>query len=208
LNNALRVNDTLPNSNNVVYASFFNFNTEDILGPLGQIKIAGLSPVGVDVFNFPQSRVNNTYQLADSVTIRLGRHSLAFGVDLRRTELNSDLPVNSRTLITFNGGPQFSRDSQGNISFQTFLDPIDLVAASAPSGVFQAVTPGSGSGINLRYYQYNYYGQDDWRVTPSLSLSFGLRYEYNTPPREVNGRIESTFNSPSLNLVPGLRTFL
>lgn len=208
LNNTMRINDTLPLSQNVIYVNPFNFNTEDILGPLGQVKIAGLSPAGVDVFNFPQRRVNNTYQLADALTIRFGNHSFALGGDVRRSELNSDLPVNSRTLITFTGAPAFAQDSQGNISFQTFLDPLDLVAASAPSGVFQTVTPGIGSAINLRYYQHNYYWQDDWHVSPTLSLSFGLRYEYNTPPRETNRRIENTFNSPSLSLVPGLRVFL
>src|SRR5262249_33226517 len=98
LNNPLHVNDTLPGSNNIILANFFNFTTEDVLGPVGQIKIAGFSPAGVDVYNFPQERVNNTYQLADAMTLRTGSHGLAFGVDFRRTELNSKLPVNARTL--------------------------------------------------------------------------------------------------------------
>ena len=208
LNAPLRLNDTQPNSTGVIYVNPFNFTTEDILPPLGQVRIAGLSPAGVDVYNFPQRRVNNTYQLADSLTIRFGRHRLGLGADVRRSELNSDLPVNSRALITFSGAPKFAVDAQGNVNFQTFIQPVDLVAASAPSGVFQTITPGIGSAINLRYYQHNYYGQDEWRVSPTLSLSFGLRYEYNTPVREVNQRIESTFASPALNLVPGLRTFL
>src|SRR4030095_3144147 len=150
LNARLRVNDTLPGSNNILLDPFFNFNTEDILGPLGQVRIAGYSPAGVDVFNFPQKRINNTYQLADTMTVRLGGHSLAFGTDMRRTELNSDLPVNSRPLITFTGAPAIST-GRGGPQFQGFLAPIDLVAASAPSGVFQPVTSGGGSAISLRY---------------------------------------------------------
>jgi len=208
LNAPLRVNDTLPGLNNVLYDSFFNFSTEDILGPLGQVIVAGFSPVGVDVFNFPQQRVNNTYQLADTLTLRFGNHNFTIGTDLRRSELNSDLPVNARTAITFHGAPRLvNGGSQGN-QFQGFVDPIDLVAASAPSGVLQAVTPGVGSAIDLRFYQYNYFGGDEWRLYRNLSLSFGLRYEYNSPPRERNRRIENTFNDPALNLVPGLRTFL
>ncbi len=204
LNAPLRVNDTLPGFNNVLYDSFFNFNTEDILGPVGQVSIAGFSPVGVDVFNFPQRRVNNTYQLADNLTVRAGSHSFTFGADFRRSELNSELPVNARPVITFNGAPRLVGSSQ----FQGFIAPVDLVAASAPSGFLQAVTPGASSAIALRYYQHNYFGQDDWRVRPDLSLSLGFRYEYNSPPREVNGRIENTFNDPALNLVPGLRALL
>ena len=208
LNAPLRVNDTLPGSANVLYDRFFNFNTEDILGPLGQVSIAGFSPAGVDVFNFPQRRVNNTYQLADTMTIRAGHHNFTLGADVRRSELNSELPVNARPLITFAGAPRLTINQQGRFDVAGFVSAIDLVAASAPSGVFQAVTPGISSAINLRYYQWNYFGQDDWRVTPNLALSFGLRYEYNTPPRELNRRIENTFTDPALNLVPGLRTFL
>ena len=208
LNAPLRVNDTLPGFTNVLYDSFFNFTTEDILGPLGQVSIAGFSPVGVDVFNFPQRRVNNTYQLADTMTVRKGNHSFTLGADFRRSELNSELPVNARPLITFSGGPRLTTSQQGRFELAGFVSAIDLVAASAPSGVFQAVSPGISSAINLRYYQRNYFGQDDWRVRPNLALSFGLRYEYNTPPREMNRRIENTFSDPALSLVPGLRTFL
>lgn len=203
LNAPLRVNDTLPGSANVLYNSFFNFTTEQILGPLGQVTIAGFSPAGVDVFNFPQRRVNNTYQLADNLTLRRDNHGFTFGADVRRSELNSEVPVNARPAITFNGAPRLL----GN-QLQDFIAPVDLTAASAPSGVLQTVTPGGSSSISLRYYQQNYFAQDDWRVRANLSLAFGLRYEYNSPPRELNRRIESTFDDPALNLVPGLRTFL
>jgi len=178
---------------------------ENLLGPVGQINIAGFSPVGVDVFNFPQSRVNNTYQVADTLTLRAGDHSYAFGVDIRRTELNSKLPRNSASIITFNGAP---------ISNQTgfvggFFFPETLAAASAPSGLSQAInTVSDNPSITLRYYQLNFFAQDEWRVRPNLSLSYGLRYEYNSPPRERNEIIESTFNSPLLDSVPGLRTFI
>jgi hypothetical protein len=76
---------------------------EDVFGPVGQVVVSGFSPVGVDVFNFPQKRINNTYQIADTLFLRNGEHNLAFGTDIRRTFLNSDLPRNSRPLITFTG---------------------------------------------------------------------------------------------------------
>ncbi len=208
LNAPLFVNDTLPSSNNVLYDRFFNFSVEDILGPVGQVVIAGFSPIGVDVFNFPQRRVNNTYQLADTLTVKLNRHNLTFGADVRRTELNSELPRNARPLIVFGGAPRLITNASGQSELRGFFNPVDLAAASAPSGVFQTVTPGVDSAINLRYYQYNFFAQDEWRVRPNLSLSFGLRYEYNTPPGETRRRIEDTFDAASLNLVPGLRRFL
>lgn len=208
LNAPLFVNDTIPTSNAVLYDSFFNFGTEDILGPVGQIAIAGFSPVGVDVFNFPQERINNTYQLADNLTMRPGNHGFTFGVDFRRTELHSDLPRNARPLLVFNGTPGAQRLPGGGAQLVGFLRPIDLTAASAPSGILQVVQASPESRVDLRYYQYNYFAQDDWRVRPNLTLSLGIRYEYNTPVSETQRRIERTFNDGSLPLVPGLGNFL
>lgn len=226
LNAPLRLNFTLPaafgvrNTGPVLYTSFPAGTTEDLLGPVGQVNIAGFSPIGVDVFNFPQRRVNNTYQLADNITLNAGSHSFKFGTDIRRTELNSDLPRNARPLITFAGAPRLNFDlvnvlvngvptpTPTNFRFSNnFIPGVDLAAAAASSGFVQTLATGD-SAINLRYYQYNFFGQDEWRLRPNLSLSWGLRYEYNTPPREINNRIESTFNSPSLSLVPGLRRFI
>ena len=208
LNAPLFVNDTIPNSNAVLYDSFFNFGTEDILGPVGQVAIAGFSPVGVDVFNFPQQRVNNTYQLADNLTFRTGNHSFTFGGDFRRTELHSDLPRNARPLLVFNGAPGAQRALNGDITLSGVVRGIDLAAAAAPSNIMQTLQSNPDSQVDLRYYQYNYFGQDDWRVRPNVSLSLGLRYEYNSPVGEAHRRIENTFNSGSLALVPGLGNFL
>lgn len=214
-------NVTLPGSppEYVTLGSTFN-----LIGPVGQVDIAGFSPVGVDVFNFPQSRVNNTYQLADSVTWRRGSHNLAFGADIRRTELISDLPRNARPLITFHGSPRVHTfvDAMGNpTSFQfanagnvpanspTVIRPEDFAAAGAASGFFQSlVLPGRDSHINLRYYQLDFFAQDEWHIRPNFSLSYGLRYEYNTAPSEAERRIENTFSTTLPVLVSGLADFI
>ena len=217
LNRPLLANATLPGDPTVSYQRFGT--TEGQIGPVGQVIIAGFSPVGVDVFNFPQRRVNNTYQLADTLTFHVGRHNFAFGTDNRRTELNSSLPRNARPLMTFNGAPRLvvTADANGNLSFRfprtgdpnPFVSGLDFAAAGAPSGFFQTlVQSGSDSNIHLRYYQFNFFGQDEWRVRSNLSISYGLRYEYNTPPKESARRIENTFSSSALSLVPGLRNFI
>jgi hypothetical protein len=197
------------NTGPVLFASSSS-TTEDELGPIGQLNIAGFSPVGVDVFNFPQRRVNNTYQLADTLTVHTGSHQLSFGADIRRTELNSDLPLNARPVITFGGGPQLTFSSSGNslVQLGRFIPAVSLAAAGAPSGFRQTFNTTGNSSIGLRYYQWNFFGQDEWRVRPNLSFSLGLRYEYNTPPKEQNRAIESTFSSPSLSSLPGLSSFI
>jgi hypothetical protein len=189
-------------------------NTECVTGPVGQVIIGGFSPVGVDVYNFPQRRVNNTYQLADTMTIReSGRTAVTytFGADIRRSELNSALPRNSRPLITFFGSTSLRNDpanpAQGGCAGVCEVDPNRipyipatwLAAAGVPSGFFQSLAaPGREDGaIRLRYYQYNFFGQEDFRLSNSLSVTLGLRYEYNTPVKEANGLIEQFYALPA-----------
>jgi hypothetical protein len=199
-------NQIVPNTGPVFYRNT-GTTFEDRLGPVGQVIVAGFSPIGVDVFNFPQKRVNNTYQLADQLTLKRGSHTFIFGSDNRRTELNSILPRNFRPLLSFQGAPILG--TVGGLSITNeFLDPATLAAASAASGFFQSLTTGSDSGVNLRFYQINAFVQDEWRVRSNLNLSLGLRFEYNTPVGETQNRIENTFNDPALALVPGLATFI
>ncbi len=187
---------------------------EQELGALGQVNIAGFSPLGVDVFNFPQRRINNTYQAADDLTWRVRQHNLGFGVDARRSELNSDLPRNARPLVTFTGAPRLISEG-GAFRLPTVGDlnpvirPEDMAGFGAASNFFLTLnTTGNNADISLRFYQLNFYGQDTWRARSTLSFSYGLRYEYNTPVRELNRRIESTFNDAALALAPGLRQFI
>jgi hypothetical protein len=219
-------NVTLPQNNGqpmfarVQPGGTFPESTENIIGPLGQVAIAGFSPLGVDVYNFPQNRVNKTFQIADELTWRVKSHAVVFGADIRRTELDSDLPRLARTLLTFNGSPRLVPSNgapcpNGGISTFCFLSPGDpnsiirpedlagLGAASNSLLTLNVDTPDAKA--KLRYYQLNFYGQDTWRVSPQLSLSFGLRYEYNTPIREVNSKIEQTFSDPDLALLPVLQ---
>ncbi len=235
LNAPYLFNTTLPQSNgqsnigNVTYIRTSPRDTtvrptvEEQIGALGQVIVAGFSPLGVDIYNFPQTRINNTYQLADELTWRFNKHSLVFGADTRRTDLNSNLPRLSRPLVTFNGAPRLIQRGSaacqnggiGDFCFLPANDPLrvirpeDLVSLGAASSfllTFNVDRPDAKA--NLRYYQLNFYAQDTWRVTPELSLSYGLRYEYNSPVREVDNLIEQTFADPRLSLAPGLQSFI
>ena len=197
-------------------------STENVNGLLGQVMIAGFSPLGVDVFNFPQDRINKTYQLADELTWRTGSHAFVFGADFRRTDLNSNLPRLARTLITFNGTPRLvprigtcANGGVGDFCFLPTSDPRSVIRAEdiaalgvASNTLLTLNVDRPDSRINLRYHQLNFYGQDTWRVRPELSLSFGLRYEYNTPVKERDGLIEQTFSDQRLDLVPVLKKLI
>jgi hypothetical protein len=47
--------------------------------------------------------------------------------------------------------------------------------------------PGSGRTRNYRYFEYEFYGQDQWHLTRSLTLTYGLRWQYYSVPYETNG---------------------
>jgi Carboxypeptidase regulatory-like domain len=193
--------------------------TESLIGPVGQVIMGGFSPLGVDVYNFPQLRTNTTLQLADELSLRIAGHALVFGADLRRTDLDSDLPRNSRTLLTFNGSPRLvpsggatcANGGIGTFCFpapndpRSVLRPEDLAGLGAASNsLLTLYVDRPNAKANLRYYQLNLYGQDTWRATEHLSLSFGLRYEYNTPIAERNNLIEDTFSDDRLAILPVL----
>lgn len=178
------------------------FDTERITGPLGQVVVTGYSPIGVDVFNFPQQRTNNTYQLADTFIYDKGKHRFTTGFDVRWTHLNSYLDRNFRPQAVFNGAQDIASvidPRTPTINPQGFYFGRDYLAVGAPTGFFQTFSVGApDSTIGLRYWQNNLFFADQIRAKTNFTLTVGLRYELNTTPKEMNNRIESTFNSPQV----------
>jgi len=108
--------------------------------------------------------------LADTLSITKGSHNLRMGGEYRYNENNYVLNFFTRGQIDFG-------------SFNNFL-------AGAPTfSIF-----GSGIGNrSLRATDYNFFFQDDWKVTRKLTLNMGLRYELDLPPYDTRGRI-ATFD--------------
>ena len=111
--------------------------------------------------------------LADTLSITKGSHNIRTGGEYRYNENNYVLNFFTRGQIDFG-------------SFNNFL-------AGAPTfSIF-------GSGISnrsLRVSDYNFFIQDDWKLTRKLTLNLGLRYELDLPPYDTRGRL-ATFD-PSL----------
>jgi hypothetical protein len=174
--------------------------TESITGPIGQVIVSSFSSIGVDVFNFPQGRTNNTFQFADTLVYDVRNQRITAGFDIRRTQLNSFLNRNFRPVAVFNGAQDIAAlDGGTKTSPYDFYLGRDYLAAGAPTGFFQTLSRGvADSSIGLRYFQNNIFLSDQIRVRPNFTLTLGLRYELNTVPAEAHKRIESTFNSPEV----------
>lgn len=199
LNAPLIYNTTLPGGD-PLFQIVQGVGTENVTGPIGQVIVSSFSSIGVDVFNFPQGRTNNTYQFADTLIYDVKNHRISTGFDIRRTQLNSFLDRNFRPLAVFNGAQDIAALVGGtsNSPYGFYLGR-DYLAAGAPTGFYQTLARGAAdSTIGLRYWQNGLFLSDQIRIRPRFTLTLGARYELNTVPGEVNRRIESSFNSPEV----------
>jgi outer membrane receptor protein involved in Fe transport len=109
----------------------------------------------------------NNFQFGNTLSWIQGKHSTRIGGEYRyNMMLSSGVPFQGR--FSFNG--QYT----GN-AFADFL-------LGAPNQVIVANGP---AVIDMRASNYALFIQDDWKVTPRLTLNLGLRYEYDSPPTDV-----------------------
>jgi len=166
-------------------------------GPIGQLLISPYSPIGVDVYHFPQARANNTFQFADTYTKSIVGHTFKAGADIRKTQFNSQMDRNFRPQIQFSGvfnRDPFLRDVNGNVP--TILSGTDLAAMGAPTAIFQTIaTNPADSTIGLRFTETDFFFMDSWNARRGLHVDLGVRYENNTVPSESQNRIENTFGN-------------
>jgi outer membrane receptor protein involved in Fe transport len=150
------------------------------------LDISGYMGMGDDLAasNLDNSR---TYQFVDNLTLVKGRHTLKLGGDVRK--LLDD--------ATTNNWPFGSLSFSGDITNDS--------AADFMLGIPRTVLTPEGVPINKsRQWRFAVYGQDDWKVTPRLTLNLGLRYDLFNPPKEINGVIHTLdFSSSTPVLVPG-----
>ena len=131
-----------------------------------RINVTGFSSVGNDRSRPALTRVTS-YQLVDNMTHIHGRHYLKFGFDLRRGLSNNYNPTNASGEFSF-----------GNL--QTGIS-----TTNGTGHPFASFLLGNGSGFQLlpgvstylSFPSYDFYFQDDFKVSKRLTLNFGLRYE-------------------------------
>lgn len=128
------------------------------LGMNGFNALASRTAFGLAV-NLPQFRINDTYQITDSLTYITGDHAFKFGVDLRRTDVSSF----------------FLPTTRGRLQYTTLnnflLDTAQVASINLP-------LRGGDTLAFYRWKEYYVFAQDEWKIKPNFTLTYGLRYEY------------------------------
>jgi outer membrane receptor protein involved in Fe transport len=151
-------------------------STNDLAVGLPSFGIQGIFGGGTTALGDPQqpfvNRVNHVWQAANDTTWIKGRHSLKFGADVRREAMNIAFINRPNGDLTFSGG------LSGNAAADFLLG----YAAQVRATTTQAIQDGYG-------WLFAGYAQDEFRVSPQLTLTLGLRYELPTPFIDVNDAI-------------------
>jgi hypothetical protein len=139
------------------------------LGLSGTNAGSSRTAIGLAV-NLPQFRFNNTYQIQDNLAFTSGNHAFKVGADLRRLQVKTFFYPKTRGALTYS-------------SLQRFVDDVaDAASINKP-------LPGGEEILHYNWYDVFLYGQDEWKVTRSFTLNFGLRYEL--PGNTINSLVSA-----------------
>lgn len=129
-----------------------------------------------NTFQGPQKRVTENFQLQDSVSWAFGNHRFKFGVDGTKYKQNTDFLFINQGIIGY--GSAEEANSTGD-------DLADLLIGNSP-GYIQF---GANGERDFRQFGGAAFFQDNWRVSDTLTLSLGLRYEYVGPLSDLYNRV-------------------
>jgi outer membrane receptor protein involved in Fe transport len=129
----------------------------------------------------PTNEVDNTYNWTDTLTWSHGHHNLKAGFNYTPFQNNTvyDFYVNGTYYFYGTGGGSYSQNDLAD--FLMGLADEYYQAPRAPS--------------NIRTYNVAGFVQDEWKVKRNLTLTLGVRYEYNSPKKDLQGR--------SFSIIPG-----
>ena len=123
-------------------------------------------------------------QIADTMNWNRGKHSLKFGVDFSRVN------DNSQNLFNGFGSYTYGNAVAGTTQLVNYFTDLNMQNGCAGKPCYSSFSQGLGlPGLEFNTNDYAVFAQDDWRIVPRLSLSLGLRWEYQQLPSPVSSLI-------------------
>lgn len=143
--------------------------------PIFSFLFADSAIANIGPAQFDQKRVGTVYQFLDTLSTVRGSHSLKFGADIR---------LNRRSAQS---------KTQTTLQYASLAD----FKTNSPFIISQAGHP----MLHYANENFGFFGQDDWKVHPRLTLNLGVRYDVSTVSRERDGNLQN-FNLSTLTLGP------
>ena len=169
----------------------YNFDPQYTDGNFPEIPYVTMSTAGrsaalfnsTDGFVFPLDIRTYAYHLYDGLSWVKGRNTLKIGGEYRAFGENSDFPTNLKPTVTFFDLMDFADDEV--LSIAARVNP----TTGRPAGTYR----------NFRQKEFGLFIQDDWKITPRLTLNLGLRYDNFGPLAETNDQLSTLeFSEPNL----------
>ena len=147
-----------------------------------------------------QSFNSTVYQADDSLTWTHGRHTLKFGGEYMWDGIKVFYSGNSGSLGGMTFGANFTASSAvcTNATTTATCSATSPFAGNGMGDFFLGLPTSFGRGLSSGGWEqtsniFSFYGQDTYRITDQLTLTYGLRYEAHTPWVETNNQ-QTNFN--------------
>jgi carboxypeptidase family protein len=188
-------------------------DSEGLTDPFGRgfdLPLPGIDGFGclLIVDRNGSKRFSGTYTIGDDVTWARGRHTYKFGVETRDAYSNSTNDFLSRATVDFNnfanfGGVTAFATGNAQVDSNPTLQDMTWSLFGTVGSVTQAQffdkggnrTPDDLRGF--RQQDFDAFAQDTFKFLPNLTLNYGLRYQFNGVPYEVNNLLSTLFADPS-----------
>jgi hypothetical protein len=142
------------------------------------INVSGGFAIGNN-FEGELPQTGNTFQWTDNFTKTLGKHTIKFGGDVRRQRFDQFL------FFEVSGNYSFINQANGDQIAGTDAYPNYFLGAA------DSYQQGSAQGENVRNTALYLFGQDSYKVSNTVTLNYGLRWELNTPYYDRGNRIQT-----------------